>query len=346
MVTSSFDISRSRWIAKSAADRWIWQSSGSIKSDKNLATHLASRRASRRHAGDPSFSSERRGGRCNAQAKSFHIGSNVDVGRLDDGDVVVHIVYRHACRRPSPTVPPPRPFVTPTPRPTPTPWPTWTPQPTRTPIRPTPTRTPTPTLPPTVVSNCDSAFSKPASGGAFAAPALILLNQGKVWDPYRLPFIESVSSAEPKTLVCIKEVKTKVATYTGGTPGYRVDWDVRLVQASSGRVLQAKTFTGGDPPRVTIGLVPRSARKQTARESPPLARSCSRRQKDSVSRRGRDDAGLFARRQDAGLGQPRSEGETVECRQRATGPHPCGRHGGHRRRGVFTGWENPGSRRR
>jgi len=62
------------------------------------------------------------------------------------------------------------------------------------------------------------------------------------------PHIHALSASEVQTLVCIRESRKKVGTYTDGDPGYQLQWEVRLVQWSDGQVLDTATFVGGDPP--------------------------------------------------------------------------------------------------
>jgi len=64
-----------------------------------------------------------------------------------------------------------------------------------------------------------------------------------------IPFLESRDASQGKTLVCILESQIWVGTYTDNQPGYRLTWDIRLIQVSTGQVLAANSFYGEDPPK-------------------------------------------------------------------------------------------------
>jgi len=119
-----------------------------------------------------------------------------------------------------------------------------------------PPPTPAPeTLLPTAEPLCEAAFSSPVGTGSPKAPVLALLNkeyEEKRWAHERVPFVEAQSALEVQTLVCIREIRVLVGTYTDGAGGFRLDWDVRLVQWPDGTVLDANEFSGGGPPRTNI----------------------------------------------------------------------------------------------
>ena len=100
---------------------------------------------------------------------------------------------------------------------------------------------------------CEAAFSSPVNPGAVMGPVLALVKkeyQGQQWDFQRLPFIkEPASASEVKTLVCIKEGRREISIiYTDGSPGYILEWNIRLVRWPDGRVIHSLKLSGGFPP--------------------------------------------------------------------------------------------------
>jgi WD40 repeat protein len=81
----------------------------------------------------------------------------------------------------------------------------------------------------------------------------ILVNQvyeNSVWNHREFiePHIESHTSSDVKTLVCIKETRIKTGSYTGGQTSYQLNWDVRLIRWSDSAVIAQTQFDGGLPP--------------------------------------------------------------------------------------------------
>ena len=127
---------------------------------------------------------------------------------------------------------------------------------------------------PTIIFNpdafCQAAYSKPLTIGVVQAPVQIFLSkphEGPQWvykDPDQLISENTLSSNSFKTndkrtpsggwnsgagtVICIRESRTLIGKYSDGQPGYRIDWDVRVVKTSNRSVLAAKKFSGTNPP--------------------------------------------------------------------------------------------------
>jgi hypothetical protein len=91
-------------------------------------------------------------------------------------------------------------------------------------------------------SLCAAAFSAPVQSGPAAAPIFTEISQEYLspgWSPggMRLPFLASQTASEANTLACILETRIFVGSYSDGQPGYRLAWDIRLVQVSTGQAL-------------------------------------------------------------------------------------------------------------
>jgi WD40 repeat protein len=182
--------------------------------------------------------------------------------------LVVGCGGKDATATPEPTNTP-TPTLTPTHTPTLTPTSTRTPTPTHTPTStPTPTRTPTPTptppphpetLLPTAGPLCSTAFQSRVGTGTPLHPVLCLSDTtwiARGWEIINFLPHTTRSALEVKTLVCIRESRVQVGTYTDGKPGYRVVWDVRLVSWPDGTVIGAEQFTGGHPPHQRRSVEP------------------------------------------------------------------------------------------
>ncbi len=117
---------------------------------------------------------------------------------------------------------------------------------------------------PKVGALCDKAYSSSVEPGSPEAPVLIILNkeyEGKKWEIYKHPFIETVS-VNAKTIVCIRESREEDGNYIyyegkdrqrSGT-AYRRIWDIRLVQFENGSFIGKGSFVGGNPPPNTSGV--------------------------------------------------------------------------------------------
>jgi WD40 repeat protein len=105
-------------------------------------------------------------------------------------------------------------------------------------------------------SLCHAAFSSSVTEGTPARSALSLVSAEDPEEGWRedrweyaglLPF-EADAVLDVGTLVCVRSSKEQVGTYTDGSPGYKVWWQVRLVSWPDGAVLGRKLLSGGKPP--------------------------------------------------------------------------------------------------
>jgi hypothetical protein len=137
---------------------------------------------------------------------------------------------------------------------------------------------PTPTLSPDSIDNlvleagqlCESAFSSSLSNGSPDPQVILLLNieyKDSEWvsrQGYLLNALYQTNLAsEVSTLVCVKEKRFQVGTYTGGVKAYQKIWEVRLVSWPEGIVFREESFTGSKPPLTTTGTEPRYGQHPT-----------------------------------------------------------------------------------
>lgn len=110
-------------------------------------------------------------------------------------------------------------------------------------------------IPPGGESLCEAAFSNPVTPGTISAPVRTLIHkvyEDRGWENDEntpvVPHIEPWEAAAVNTLLCIREDRTQEITYPDGEAGYRLSWDVRLVQFPGGEVVGAQSFQGEPPP--------------------------------------------------------------------------------------------------
>lgn len=109
---------------------------------------------------------------------------------------------------------------------------------------------------------CEAVFSSSMATGRVRGPILALVKkpyeenakwQGledeafSAWDLHRAYFASDVG-----TLVCVREDRFQVSSYTDGQPGYRRDWTVRLATWPDGTVLAEQAFSGSKPASVKV----------------------------------------------------------------------------------------------
>lgn len=147
-----------------------------------------------------------------------------------------------------------------------------------------PTPVPTWSILPEAASLCEAAFTQAVGQGSPRSYLLYLQSPDyneEGWVPglddkmalFDPPY-EAQSPDQVQTLVCVRKTKTCVATYTGPTsgniPGYRRDWEVRLVTWPAGEVLASESYAGRDPPGGVS--VPRGAEVDAVHGDPPGTR--------------------------------------------------------------------------
>ena len=151
-----------------------------------------------------------------------------------------------------------------------TPQPTATVTPSQTPtLPPTPTATFTPADTATSTPDpaglmdeaaplCQAAFESAVQAATPSKPFLILARGSDAdaeWTRLQLyqHGLEAASADRVSTLVCIRQTTIQMTTYTDGQPGYRQDWDVRLVSWPQGVPIAEVSLRGGNPPDVKFG---------------------------------------------------------------------------------------------
>jgi len=100
------------------------------------------------------------------------------------------------------------------------------------------------------VPQCEAAFSSSETPGPSSGPIFTLLNReydGKQWDRYRLPLIESPAASEVHAFVCIRESRLQTAARSDDISAFALTWDVRLIQWPEGVVLRSITIPGEAP---------------------------------------------------------------------------------------------------
>jgi Tol biopolymer transport system component len=103
---------------------------------------------------------------------------------------------------------------------------------------------------PAAALTCEAAFTATISAGFPTGPVLTLIKRlyfGNQWGRGRLPFLETPSVSDAQTLVCIRADRNQVDVFTDGNPAYQVEWTVRSVQLSSGRVYGETVLQGSNP---------------------------------------------------------------------------------------------------
>jgi WD40 repeat protein len=131
---------------------------------------------------------------------------------------------------------------------------------------PTPTFTPTPIPPPESLASqvspqCETAFSATVSNKKPAGPVLVMLKRTYEADTdwhysYLLRYHTAQAAADVKTIFCIQESRNQSTSYQDGEAGYRLKWDVRVVEMESGLVIGSQSFNGENAPGVKFNSGP------------------------------------------------------------------------------------------
>jgi len=144
--------------------------------------------------------------------------------------------------------------------------PTATPHPTN-----TPTSTPIP-LPTSLVSQiapiCELAFSGKIINKPLPGPVMVMKKNtyetNAQWQySYLLPYHTAQTATDVKSIFCIQEARSQTVSYNDKQPGYRLKWDIRVVEFPSGDVLASQTLNGETPPRVKFNSGPGYGRPPT-----------------------------------------------------------------------------------
>ncbi len=140
---------------------------------------------------------------------------------------------------------------------------------------PYPTDTPTPTPAPLPISLgsqaaplCEAAFSGKVVNKPLLGPVMVMkknmYDADTEWKySYLLPYHTAQTAADVKSIFCIQETRSQALSYTDKQPGYRLKWDIRVIEFPGGDVLSSQTLNGETPPSVKFNSGPGYGRPPT-----------------------------------------------------------------------------------
>jgi hypothetical protein len=143
--------------------------------------------------------------------------------------------------------------------------------PTATSTSPPPTASPTPppvlvdTLLPEASALCQAAMAAYDIVTTVEAPILVLkkaVYESEAWRPARISELKNAglmaeAATEVKSIICIEETREEKGTYTDGSKGYKIYWNVRFIGWPDGQLAATRNFVGADPPYRITRSVPR-----------------------------------------------------------------------------------------